>query len=269
MINKKALFMAAALASLGGACASDTIDTGSVDDVGGKADDATPAIAVAPTDETLWSRSLRTELCDSIAGAAAFDTIADRTAFEDGCQDHDFTITERRTSTLYAHQDDLAPLTMGMTVKVSDGRSDYVADLDRHWRPASYRFAWEVTPPSGRQDRDAYISDLADEIGEYFDGWGDERFRAIALADIPGEVMAVAEARAQNTTEEWRRDQPDSTDGAGVYDEAFEILGPDGEVAGYVIMIEYYIDDTLFDGGGETLYMDKLGRVVEGVEWWG
>ena len=42
-----------------------------------------------------------------------------------------------------------------------------------------------------------------------------------------------------------------------------------GEVVGYMVGIEYYIDDTLFDGGGENLYFNLNGELVYDAPWWG
>ncbi len=269
MFDKKALLVAAALVGLGAACATETIDTfGSDPASGGKADEE-PAIAVAPASETLWSNALRALVCEAIVDNASWASVGERDAFDAGCQDHDFTITERRTSTLYAHQDDLAPVTMGMTVKVSDGTRDLEADLNRVWRPDTYRFVWQASAPAGDNAHDTLIRDLADEMGEYFDG-DDARLRPIALADIPAAVRQTAEARAADTTERFHELDPEARNGARVSeDEAYEILDPEGETIGYVISLEYYIDDTLFDGGGQTLYLNHLGEIVEAIEWWG
>jgi hypothetical protein len=269
MFDKKAFVVAAALVGLGGACASQTIDgAGSDPGAGGKADDDDIALAVAPADEPLWSNGLRAQVCDAIVGATAWDTTGDRDAFDAGCQDHQFTITEKRTSTLYAHQDDLQPMTLGMSVKVSDGSRDFTAELDRVWRPNTYRFVWEASAPDGRAARDEYISDVADDIGEYFDD-SDPRLRPIALADLPAEVLTRAEQRAADLTRQWQEEHPEEPSSASVYEEAYEILGSDGEPVGYVLQLAYYIDAPLFDGGGETLYMNHLGEIVEAVEWWG
>ena len=51
--------------------------------------------------------------------------------------------------------------------------------------------------------------------------------------------------------------------------EAFGEIIKDGQVVGYIVPVEYYIDDSLFDGGGVTMFFDIQGRLVVAVEWWG
>ncbi|MEM9192282.1 MAG: hypothetical protein AAGF12_24120 [Myxococcota bacterium] len=38
---------------------------------------------------------------------------------------------------------------------------------------------------------------------------------------------------------------------------------------GYMLGIEYAIDEPLFDGGGASLYIHLEGDLVVEVEWWG
>jgi hypothetical protein len=258
--------MVVALAGLAMSCAQP--GTSDVDRDLGKADDSDgPAVVVEATDEAFWSERLRESICAEIASNHDWRSIADRTAFADGCQDHDFRLTEKTTSTLYGHLD-AGPITLGMKVRVIAGDEEWNAVLTRDFG-ADYRFRWSTTVPDASRDRKAYIRQLAEDMGEYFDpGDAPDRLRVTSWDATPDTVRAAADRFVERWNAESQAAGRDDT--AEYADEPpYEILGEDGEVVGYVVQIWYNIDDVLFDGGGTTMYLDLLGDEVVDVEWWG
>jgi hypothetical protein len=52
-------------------------------------------------------------------------------------------------------------------------------------------------------------------------------------------------------------------------EEASQILDARGVIVGYIVFVEYNIENALFDGGGLWIYFDAKGRIVTETEWWG
>lgn len=239
------------------------------DAAGGKADGAA-AVDVQPADEPLFATSLRQQLCSAIGQAHPWSTVAERNTFVDDCLDHQFTLTETSKSTLYAHLDDGDAMTMQMKVRVEDADHTWETSLTRDF--SDFRFHWTArvdSLPAG-DDRDAFIKDLADDVGEFF-GPDDfpEHFRSLGSFDeLPQDIRDVALTRLAEIDEELQQNAHDPS-GAELSDEfPYEIVR-DGEVVGYVVEIWFFIDHPLFDGGGTTLYINVLGDILEEVDWFG
>ena len=236
-------------------------------DLAGKADGTAP-VEVVETDEALQSTAFKRMLCAAIIPAYGWDTAAQRDAFEDGCTDHRFTVTEMTRSTLYLHADDGDPITLEMRVRVEFEGLTFQTSLVREF--ADHEFDWTAKVdgvPDGL-DRDALIQDIADEMGEYFNpDESPERFDALRFDTLPEGVQVTARERESHLDEALRREWHDN--GAGISDEGAHAILHEGQVIGYTVSIEYWIEDSLFDGGGTTLYLNTLGDVIEEVEWWG
>ncbi len=237
------------------------------DAAAGKADGAT-AVEVVEADEPLYSTTFKRMLCGEITPRYHWDTVQQRDAFQDGCTEHRFTVTEMTNSTLYTHADDGDAITMQLKVRVDFEDLSFETSLTRVF--GDYQFSWDATVDSLPEgvNRDELIQDIADEVGEYF--WGEDdpdTFRPIRFDELPAVVQATAREREDNLNEALGHQWEDN--GAGISDEGpFEIMH-EGQVIGYVVSIDYWIEDSLFDGGGTTVYLNTLGDVVEEIEWWG
>ncbi len=233
----------------------------------GKADGA-PVVDVVATDEPLVSTTFKRMLCDAIVPNYGWDTVEQRDAFANGCTDHDFTVTEMTRSTLYTHADDSEAITLAMQVLVEFDALAFETSLVRDY--VDFELTWSANVDSTPEglDRDAIIQRIADEVGEYF--WGEddpETFKPLRFDDLPEAVQATARDRERALNDALEREWGDNS--AYISDEGpFEILH-EGQRVGYVVSIDYWIEDSLFDGGGATLYLNTLGDVVDEVEWYG
>ncbi len=257
------------LLGLANACApaGESAGLGGVDiDSSGKADDGTePAIEEVLVSEELYSNALRRQACDAIAGAHDWPSAAARDDFQRGCLDHEFTVTEKRVSTLFGHLDSGDPVTLGMTVEVTDGSDQWTAQLSRQWQAETYRFRWEARVDRAGPSRDDYLRSLARELGEWPEPEpGDARLASTQLDALPSVIRGAAEARAAEI----------SSDGGGLVATLAEDFLPlevrdDRGIAGYIVPLEYYEDHVLFDGGGAFLYINLAGDIVAETEWFG
>ena len=236
---------------------------------GGKADGAS-AVEVVAADEALGSKTLRNQLCDAIAGAHPWSDIAVRDAFADNCLDHTYTITEFTTSKLYAHLDDGDPMTLQMKVHVEAGDLEWGTRLVREYSNFEFRWTAVVDTLPVQGDRDQFIADLADDMGEFFTPEDfPENFNMLGkLADLPDAVHDRAISRVEEISEDMKQasHDPSFADFADI--PPHEILR-DGEVIGYVVEVWFFIDHPLFDGGGTTLYFNPLGEIIDEVDWFG
>jgi len=235
-------------------------------DIDNKAD-STEGIVHESVSETLWSNSLRRNICGKIGF---------RDSALDYCLDNfEFTVNGMLRSTRYAHLDDCRPITMGLDVEVLNPAEDQNWQVElRRKLGSNYVLYWQFTVSgSSMGDIHDYIDDIADEAGEYPDFWDSSewqgRIRMVQMSAVPQEIQEVFERELENAREELcYYDEGECTEGAEYGDVLAEIL-KDGQVVGYLLGIEYYIDDSLFDGGGLWLYFDHQGVLVESMEWWG
>jgi len=225
-------------------------------------------VELVPTNEPLYSTTFKKMLCEAITPAYGWDTIEQRDSFEADCTEHQFTVTEMTRSTLYTHANDGDAVTLAMKVVVEFEALEFETSLVREYR--DYQFSWVANVdsiPNGL-DRDGLIQDIADEVGEYF--WGEDdpdTFKPIDFDAMPEVVQATARSREDSLDEAMSHQWEDN--GAGISDEGpFEVVH-EGQVIGYVVGIDYWIEDSLFDGGGTTIYLNTLGDVIDEVEWWG
>jgi hypothetical protein len=242
------------------------------DGAAGKADGES-AVLVEAADEPLGSTALRQQLCGAVAEAHPWSTVASRNAFVDDCLEHALTVTEFSRSTLFGHLDDGEPVTMMMRVRVEQEGSDnsWETSLVREFSDFQFHWAARVDSLPEGDDRDAFISDLVDDVGEFFDPFEfPDNFRALgSMNDLPPEVRNTALVRTAELDEEMRQGREDETSGAFLSDEPPHEILRDGEVVGYVVSVGYFVDHPLFDGGGAALYLNVLGDIVEEIEFFG
>ena len=236
---------------------------------GGKADGAS-AVELVAADEALGSKTLRNQLCDAIAGAHPWTDIAVRDNFADNCLDHDYTITEFATSKLYAHLDDGDAMTLQMKVHVEAGSLEWDTRLVREFSNFEFRWTAVVDTVPVQGDRDKFIADLADDMGEFFTPEDfPENFKMLdELDDLPDAVEQRAISRVEEISEEMKQ-APHDTSSAGFADIPPHEILREGEVVGYVVEVWFFIDHPLFDGGGTTLYFNPLGEIIDEVDWFG
>ena len=233
----------------------------------GKADGAA-AVEIVSMDEPLYSDTFKTMLCDAITPAYGWDTVEQRAAFADGCTDHRFTVAQTTRSTLYTHADDGDPVTLELKVRVDFDELSFDAAIARQWGDNQFTWVARVDDLPEGQDRDRLIQDIADEVGEYF--WGEDdpdTFKPIRFDELPAAVQSTALDRESHLNEALGHQWEDN--GAGISDEGPFEIHHEGQLIGYVVSIDYWIEDSLFDGGGTTVYLNTLGDVVEEIEWWG
>lgn len=237
------------------------------DQATGKADGAA-AVEVIESDEPLQSNTFKSLLCDAITPAYGWDTVEQRDAFEDGCIDHRFTVTQMTRSRLYTHADDGEAVTLELKVLVEFDTLTFETAIVREWSDNRFSWAAKVDDVPEGLDRDRLIRDIADEVGEYF--WGEDdpdTFKPIRFDELPAGVQATARDRESHLDEALEHQWDDN--GAAISDEGPFEIHHEGQLIGYVVSIDYWIEDSLFDGGGTTVYLNTLGDVVEEVEWWG
>lgn len=253
------LFLACAVASCKpGAQASSDSSTGA----GGKADDV--AVIRTPASEPLGAKALKRLICDQIgaefAGQACYSKLA-------------FTITEFATSTLYAHQDELDPVTMQLeveAVQASTGKT-YFAVLTRAV-DADLTLSFVAKVSTDGDATHAVIAQLADEAGEFPD-WAVEladRVDPVAKAELPKAIRDLFDAQLAARIDELNPDGGNTNSAAFGDDFPFlEIVDDGGVVIGYVLGVYDSIDDPLWDGSGVHYYYDVDGELVTTVEWTG
>lgn len=117
-----------------------------------------------------------------------------------------------------------------------------------------------------------FIAEMADEIGEYFhyDDYGyQQNIVPIRPQDLPTEPVDF-QAKGRELAEDEALSIKDSgyTGGAEVSDEVFRIVR-EGRTIGYVIPVDHWIDDGLWDGSGTHYYLDIHGTIVDDVPWTG
>lgn len=135
--------------------------------------------------------------------------------------------------------------------------------------------AWDEGPWDGCMDEcvalgrvhDDFIRGVAREAGEYVSIDGSDAFGYVAYAELADEVRSAVEWRIRRFDDEAAREM--RTDTAHVSEENVFTITRDGQVVGYMVGLEYYIDHPLFDGGGMNLYLNLEGEVVVDEEWWG
>ncbi len=142
-------------------------------------------------------------------------------------------------------------------------------------RCAAVEGAWDEGPWDGcmeecdeiARQHDDFIREVADEAGEYVGVDSHEAFAAVRWDDVPSDVKWTVERRIRDFNE--LAESEGRTDTAALSDENILTISRDGEVVGYMIGVDYWIDHTLFDGGGINLYLNLEGEVVSDEEWWG
>jgi hypothetical protein len=241
-----------------------------VDAAGGKADGAA-AVDVRPADEPLFSTALQRQLCGAIGDAHPWSTASRRNAFVDDCEQHDFTVTQTSTSRLYAHLDDGDPMTLQLRVRVEDGTHSWETSLTREFSEFQFRWVARVDSLPEGDDRDAFIQDIADAMGEFFrPDDHSQNFRMLdSLDEVPADVRAVITERVAEIDSGMSQGPGDEASGAFLSDERPHAIVRDGEVIGFAIQVEFFVDHVLFDGGGTTLYLNTLGEILEEVDWFG
>lgn len=135
--------------------------------------------------------------------------------------------------------------------------------------------AWDEGPWDGcmeecheiARQHDDFIREVAREAGEYVELGSSSAFTFQRFADMPEDVHDRVQSRIEQFAEEAMRDG--RTDYGYVSDEKLFTITRDGEVVGYMVAIEYAIDDTLFDGGGQNLYFNLEADIVSDETFWG
>ncbi len=114
---------------------------------------------------------------------------------------------------------------------------------------------------------DGYIDELAIEVGQDVSVDADPALEQIDYANIPSEARYQAERVVSDFDEQAMRDG--TTDRAFIYEDEAWTVNVNGNVIGYVIRIDYAIDDPLFDGAGVYLYINTRGSIVTRTNWEG
>lgn len=158
------------------------------------------------------------------------------------------------------------------------GGTDYAAGsvAECRARCVATEGAWDEGPWDGcmepcdelARQHDDFIRSVAREAGEYVDVGSSEAFAYVPYAEVPERIRGAVQAQIETFDEEARASGR-VNDHAMVSDENHFTISRDGEVVGYMIGVDYAIDDSLFDGGGQNLYYNLEGELVFDEEWWG
>jgi hypothetical protein len=190
-------------------------------------------------------------------------------------QNFEFNVTGTLVSTKYAHLERCRPMTMGLDVTVTDPSEDlqWHAELRRRLG-SDWVMYWLVDiTDSSLSDLHAYIDDIADDAGEYPDWWDSSewggRIRIVSMNALPQEIQQVFADRLEDEREDLCYYDDEQCDADAFYGEPMAEILRGGEVVGYLLSIEYYFNDSLFDGGGVWVYFDYRGEEVTSMEWWG
>ena len=225
------------------------------------------AVERQAADEELGSGALRQSICDAIVlkegnGAHGGD-----------CGGFTYTITEFARSTKYGHIEEgqTRPITMQMKVAVENPANGdlYDATLTRELNSKfELKFKAEIAE-TGLQEIHDYILQLADDAGEYGDWWDEEvqdKVRVIEFDALPAEMQTRFAQVLADVAEENQEH-----DGGAMYSGEMPFLEilMDGEVVGYVLNVDDYIDHSLWDGSGTHFYFDTYGTVIASVYWSG
>jgi hypothetical protein len=232
----------------------------------GKAD-GTDNIQIIIAEEELYSNPLKEKLCEAVREYEYADDI-----YAENCaQNFIFTVTEIGKSVLYAYQADFRPITMRLKVKIEDLDNEMQWDgvLTRDLS-AYYDLTWHAVVDGGPGfNVNDYILEIAYDAGEYACEWDDWDHKAtpVSYEDVS---QLIKDKVDQYVTEGNAEDPFDSGSPVEIEisDDCHAEIIKDGEVVGYVISINYYVNHPYFDGGGVNLYYNANGNLVTEVEWW-
>jgi len=216
-------------------------------------------------DEPLRARYLKEMLCEAVAQTPDLDP-GTRAAFSDNCQSHEFRVTEQLTSQRVLYRDGRG-ITVGLKIEITGTNPQLSATgtLRRQFAH-DYNLTWGAEAVVNLADSDRYLMRLAEEAGEYFD-YGSTSFvdnvHPIALSDLPSSLDPVLEAELQSIEVGFNRGDH------AELGEAFRVEHQNGDTAGYVVVVQFTIDDPLFDGGGTSLFINGDDVILMSVDFWG
>ncbi|MBW2465108.1 MAG: hypothetical protein JRH11_25890 [Deltaproteobacteria bacterium] len=229
--------------------------------------EAGDAVTLEAANENLGSNTLRKIICEAIdvAQGAHVDS--------SDCLQFDFTITQFARSTAYSHLEDGREVTMQMLVTVENSSGGtYSATLARGLDD-QFRLSWAATIDTTELEAARqFILELAYEAGEY-PQWSDpeltDYIRPVSFEDLPVQIQEAAGTSLQDRFEWNNHGEGDGNTAFYADDRPFHEIVLDGFVAGYIIAIEDYLENALWDGSGVYYYLDKHGTEVTDVEWTG
>lgn len=254
------------------ACQQPSVDDGEVlpsdyetEGLAGPGD--TRAFTTLEVDEPLRARYLKEMLCEAVTRSPDLEA-GTRVTFGDNCLNHQFTVKKQHTSQRVVYANARGGLTVGLEVEIVGTNPAVTATgtLRRQFAD-DFELTWVASAVVNLNDDDRYLRRLAEESGEYFSGYEDtefvDRVHLVPLGSLPAGFDTVIQNEITQIEAGFNRGDHAT---AG---EAYRVDHPNGDTAGYVVLIDFSIDDPLYDGGGTTLYINTDGVVVESVDWWG
>lgn len=126
---------------------------------------------------------------------------------------------------------------------------------------------WEKGSIVAMYPQAANLGDLADQMGEFFDSeeLADFNYTYKVIGNNDPNYLEVTK-KANELVQQ--RDELLKPQGE-VYEYTIYALFKAGELKGYVIVIDDYIDHSLWDGSGVSYYLDVQLNVNDEVEWTG
>ena len=207
--------------------------------------------------------NLRAQICAAITARDVFP--AQQT---DGCTESgQFEVIQRTVSTLYGHLDTgpTRPITFAMQVLVTLD-DDVIYVEPRRALTEDYRLEWTIDLPNlPSTEEERFVARLSQGVGEYFRYEGTEwaqLIRAIEIQAVPADI--VEQARATVAQFNAQDPSPNATLEMGAY-----AIVQSATTIGYVLQVEFHIDEPEFDGGGIRHYFTAAGRHVVSVGWSG
>ena len=235
-------------------------------EIGEAAIGAADPVQVVALHEPLQSAAMRQQLCDAIARDGNWGSEQQRAAFVGACQSHTFTVTAKTISRLYGSLETCEPLTMALDVTIEAAGRTFTGRVARTLD--HFQFVWRATVEIPTSNDDALIRAIAEAGGEYFrveDPPYEDNVREVAWSAAPAAFRQTVDQKLadENALQEEHGGSVTLADGL------YELVADDGHRIGWVVPMDFSIDDPLFDGGGLYLFYNVDGDLLVENTWWG